>query len=315
MATSAPSVTVITPVYNETDALSDYISTVREVLLSRSDIHYAILFVDDGSNDDSWSKIEKYAKSDSQIDGLRLSRNFGPHAAIAAGIDHVDSDAVTILACDLQDPPEIILEFVEAWQDGAQIVWGQRRTRQDPTWRTAASHFFTVLLERYSSLKSSKFTTGSFLLMDCRVVSAVKQMGENNRITFAIVAWTGFEQRQVPYDRAKRQEGLSKWTFWQMIRTFHDAFIGYSDAPAKMMMMLGLLCFFLSAFFIIYSLIVWFTKETAPGWISTVILMNGFFGLSFLMFSIIGEYLARIYSEVANRPLYFISDATDTKTE
>ncbi|MDC1213952.1 hypothetical protein N8000_05700 [Rhodospirillales bacterium] len=98
-----------------------------------------------------------------------------------------------------------------------------------------------------------------------------------------------------------------------MLRAFYDAFIGYSDAPARMMMKLGLLCSSLSTFFIIYALIVWLTKETAPGWISIVILMNGFFGLSFLMFGVIGEYLARIYREVANRPLYFISDATDSK--
>ncbi|MDC1213953.1 glycosyltransferase [Rhodospirillales bacterium] len=141
---------------------------------------------------------------------MRLSRNFGPHTAIAVGMDHVESDAVTILACDLQDPPETILEFVDAWQNGAQIVWGQRRTRQGPTWRTAASSFMTVLLHRYSDLKASKFITGSFLLMDRRVVSAVKQMGENKRITFAIVAWTGFEQKQIPYDRTKRQAGTSK---------------------------------------------------------------------------------------------------------
>src|SRR5262249_40487268 len=159
-------ITIITPVFNEAENLLPYEQAVREQLMSHPDFDFRVLFVEDGSGDRSWEIICQISQRDQRFQGLRLSRNFGSHIALSAGLHHATGDAVAILACDLQDPPEVVLEFAQKWQRGAHIVWGKRRSRADPAWRVATSRFFEWLTRRYAMPKGSQFTTGSFFLMD-----------------------------------------------------------------------------------------------------------------------------------------------------
>lgn len=310
---TASKVVLITPVYNEAESLPRYVAEVTETLMSRQDVEFHALLIDDGSSDDSWRLINEIAADNYRFRGLRLSRNFGSHTAIAAGLDHIgdDMDAAVVLAADLQDPPETVLEFVERWREGAEIVWGRRAARLDSRWRVWASEAFHRMLRRHAMPPGSKFTTGSFFLIDRNVIDAVSQFAETNRITFALVAWTGFEQDVVDYSRRRREAGSSGWSFTDMIRAFYDAFVGFSGLPIKLMERAALVSFFLAVGLSAYLLITALVRETrVPGWTSQMLLLSVFFGVQFWLIAILGQYLARIHRESVRRPLYFVSRYT-----
>jgi glycosyltransferase involved in cell wall biosynthesis len=312
-ANRLPRVTLITPVHNETENLQTYVKEVTTTLLDQADIDADVLFVDDGSSDDSWKFIMAIAENDNRFRGLRLSRNFGSHVAITAGIDNIspESDAAVVLAADLQDPPATVLEFIKRWRAGADIVWGRRATRLDSRWRIWASRLFQGLLERYAMPKGSQFTTGSFFLIDRKVIEAVSQFAEANRIMFALVAWTGFEQDTVEYARRKRMAGQSGWKFTDMIKTMYDAFVGFSAIPIKLMQGAAFISLLAAIILTAYILIASFTRGIrVPGWTSQMLLLTVFFGVQFWLVAIVGQYLARIHREVVRRPLYFVSQDT-----
>ena len=306
-----PVVTVVTPVFNEIGNLPRFEQAVRDKLLACPDIDFEVVFVDDGSRDGSWQAIQAICQRDSRFRGLRLSRNFGSHAALCAGLHHATGDAAAILACDLQDPPEVVLQFVEQWRAGAHIVWGKRKTRIDSWWRVKASRFLEGLLRRYAMPPESRFTTGSFLLMDRKVLECYRQFQETNRITFALVAWTGFEQAVVEYDRRARVAGNSKWKLHKLITTAYDAFLSFSQVPFGIISIVGFMLFLLSIPLSLYLVSCYLLGDPKPGWASIMTTLTTFFGLHFIFMSIQGEYLARIYSEAVNRPLYFISETSE----
>jgi len=302
-----PTVTIITPVYNEEKGIDIWEETVSRVLLSRQDVVFRVLFVDDGSADGSWKKIEAICARNSACSGIRLSRNFGAHVALSAGLMHAEGDAVATLACDLQDPPEAVLDFVKEWRKGAQIVWGVRRTRQDSWLRIKTTDIFVSLLRRHAMPRGSKFTTGSFLLMDRLVADCFLQFKERNRVTFALVAWTGFDQSVVLYDRRARAVGTSGWTLSKTLRTIYDTFIGFSDMPARMMTVAGLATFVGSMLLLVYLVLSWLMTDVLPGWTGMMVVMTFLFALLFIMVGIMGEYMYRIFQETTHRPLYFVS--------
>ena len=305
-----PRIALLTPVYNEEEALPIYEQTVSDVLLSCSEYDFRVLFIDDGSTDRSWNIIQNICRGDSRFGGIRLSRNFGSHVALSAGFSQVEGDAVGILACDLQDPPEVILEFLKKWRSGAQIVWGQRRSRQDKGWRVLTSQVFYSAIRRFAMPARSKFTTGSFLLLDKKVLKCIQQFNEQNRITFALVAWTGFKQVVVDYDRKPRICGKSSWNFTKMIKAMYDTFIGFSVLPVKVMTIVGVAISVLTIPLGIYLVLSWLIGDPRPGWTSLMLVILALFGVQFLMVGVLGEYLFRIYSEVVRRPLFFVSETT-----
>jgi dolichol-phosphate mannosyltransferase len=310
VATARPRITIVTPVFNEAETLGRYEQTVRDILLSRSDCEFEILLVDDGSPDESWRLILDICRRNASFRALRLSRNFGSHIALAAALHHADGDAVAVLACDLQDPPEVVLEFLDRWQAGAKIVWGRRRTRDDQAWRIWTSRAFETLTRRYAMPAGSNFTTGSFFLIDRRVCECYCEFQERQRVTFAIVAWTGFDQAVVDYDRQRRQGGRSAWKISHMIRTAYDTFLAFSKVPFSMMTGIGAGMFACSVPFCAYLLVCWALGDPQPGWTSIMMALIMLFGLQFVLMSLLGEYLSRIYLESVRRPLYFISHDT-----
>jgi len=309
MRRQVPLLVVITPVYNEAAILSQYADAVARVLLSRSDVDARILLVDDGSSDNSWEIIQRLVSRSNRISAIRLSRNFGAHTALTAGFDHIpkDADIVATLASDLQDPPETILEFVAEWRKGADVVWGARRSRADAGWRQAASHLLETILRRYAMPRGSRFQTGSFFLVDRIVIDSFRQFREHSRSTFALVAWTGFDQTVVQYDRLPRTAGRSGWTFLQMVNSAYDVFMGFSLVPAKVFAILGVVMFFGSVAVGTYLTINWLTHNVLAGWTGLITTMTTCFGILFMMVGFIFEYLSRILVETKNRPLYFVS--------
>jgi glycosyltransferase involved in cell wall biosynthesis len=306
-----PLVLVLTPVYNESAGLEEYEASVTRTLLSRADCDVRVLFIDDGSSDDSWQKICAIAAREPRLRGIRLSRNHGSHIALSAGFANIgDADAVATLASDLQDPPEVVAKFIDRWKAGADIVWGKRVSRDEPFVRIWTSRMFELLIRKHAMPPRSRFTTGSFLLVDRKVAECFAQFQERNRVTFALVAWTGFSEEVVEYERQRRRTGRSGWTYGRMVKTMYDTFIGFSQTPIRLMTVTGGLVSLLTipmAGYLLYHRIV---GHPILGWTSTMLPLTLFFGLQFLMMGIVGEYLYRIYAEVVRRPLYFVSDST-----
>ena len=306
---SRPRLTIITPVYNEAGNLGQFAEVVSRTIFAREDFDARLLFVDDGSADQSWAMIHELVGKSTRFEAIRLSRNFGAHTALAAGFDHVHSstDIVATLACDLQDPPETILGFVDEWRKGADIVWGARRQRGDQGWRQAASQFLDIVIRRYAMPRNSRFQTGSFFLIDRVVLESLLKLREHGRVTFALVAWTGFQQAVVQYDRQARLSGRSGWTLGNMINTAYDVFIGFSPIPAKVLTILGFSVFGLSAVALVYLIVTWLVQDVQPGWTGLMAAMTLCFGMLFVMLGIMSEYLHRIFIEAKDRPLYFVA--------
>jgi glycosyltransferase involved in cell wall biosynthesis len=305
-----PIIQILTPLYNEEKSFDIYVEAVERVLLSRLDVEYRCLLIDDGSTDGTWELIQQQCRASPRFRGLRLSRNFGAHAAETAGLDLCDADAVAILPADLQDPPEAILSLVEAWRQGADVVFGRRRIREDSRWRILTSKVFEALLRRFAMPKGSKFATGGFLLMDRKVVECVRQMREANRLIFGLVAWTGFRQAVVEYDRHRRAVGRSAWSFGRMVKSMYDGLIGFSGTIPRAVTLLGAffsLIGFLAALYFLLNAVFF---SPLPGWSTIMVILSLFFGIVFMILGTICEYLLRIYVESTRRPLYFI--AADT---
>jgi len=310
-----PNVLILTPVFNETAGLATYEAAVSQTLLSRTDCRVRVLFIEDGSSDESWRHIQEIAARDARFRGIRLSRNYGSHIALSAGFANIgDADAVATLACDLQDPPEVVSRFIDAWKSGVDIVWGKRITRDESPARVWTSRIFESLIRKHAMPRRSRFTTGSFLLVDRRVAECFAQFQERNRVTFALVAWTGFSETVVEYHRLRRRSGVSGWTYGHMVKTMYDTFIGFSLMPIRLMTITGALVSLLTVPLTVYFLAVWVRGRPLPGWTSVMIALTVFFGLQFLMMGIVGEYLYRIYSEVVRRPLYFVSATTEAQS-
>lgn len=309
-----PVVLILTPVYNETAGLDAYERAVRDTLFPRADCHVRVLFIEDGSTDDSWQKIREIAARDGRFRGIRLSRNYGSHIALSAGFANIeDADAVATLACDLQDPPDVVGRFIDAWNEGADIVWGRRTTRDESAFRVWTSRTFEKLIRTHAMPRRSRFTTGSFLLVDRKVAECFAQFQEHNRVTFALVAWTGFSEAVVDYERQRRRTGVSGWTYGRMVKTMYDTFIGFSQTPIRVMTVTGAVVSLLTVPMALYILYHRLAGHPILGWTSTVLPLTLFFGLQFLMMGVIGEYLYRIYAEVVRRPLYFISATTESR--
>lgn len=306
-APALPRITVITPVYNEEASLEAFHAEVSRCLLSRQDAEYEILFVDDGSTDRSWEIIERFCAESPRFRALRLSRNFGSHCALSAGIDFAQGDAIATLACDLQDPAQTVVEFVEKWRAGAQIVWGRRRTRAESRLRVWTVNLFSWLMRTQAMPAGSKFSTGSFLLIDRTVAECFRQFRERNRITFALVAWTGFSQDVVAYDRVARRAGVSGWSFGRTLKAMYDVLIGFSGVLPRFITLLGAAIFLMNIPILIYLIADYVLARPFPGWTGLMVALCFFFGVVCLMLGVMSEYLHRIYTEVTGRPLYFIS--------
>ena len=305
------SITLLTPVFNEEGCIDAYIESCQEVFKELHHYHFSILFIDDGSSDLSWAKIEALSQQNEYIKGIKLSRNFGAHAAISTGLSNVQSDATLILPCDLQDPPENLPRFIEQWEQGFKIVWGKRSRRKDPLINKFYSRIFNWLLSISDFPKESYIFTGSYIFMDRSAISSFSELQERNRATFALVAWLGYPQSFIEYERQQRFSGHSGWNFGKMIKTSCDCIIGFSFIPRRLIIYSGFILFLISILFASYTLVNWYFTSTIQGWTSLAFITSVFFGILFLYIGILCEYLYRIYIESVRRPISIIEKSTD----
>lgn len=302
-----PVFTVIAPVHNEEGALPELHRRIQNVLDQTGEA-WELLLVDDGSTDRSAALMAELHEIDPRVRGISLSRNYGFQVAVTAGLDHAKGDAVVLIDADLQDPPEVILEMIERWREGYEVVYGVRGQRDGETWlkKVTASAFYR-LIQRITNV-NIPLDTGDFRLMDRRVVDAIKAMPERNRFLRGMVSWVGYQQTGVVYHRHSRYAGETKFTLRKMVRFAMDAITGFSYFPLQLASYLGFLLASLSALAIVVviGLRLFGTDSPLMGQATTLVTVLFLGSVQLICLGIIGEYLGRIYDEVKARPLYLI---------
>ncbi|GDY11513.1 glycosyl transferase [Planctomycetota bacterium] len=301
-----PRLSLIVPCCNEAEVLSTTHARLLSVLESTGKT-WEILYIDDGSHDRTWVLIGSFAAPDPRIRGLRLSRNFGHQRAVSAGLDAARGQVVVIIDADLQDPPELIPAMLDRWRQGADVVYGQRRTRAGETgFKIATARLFYRFLDRLSDVRIP-LDTGDFRLMDRTVVEAVKAMPERDRFLRGMVAWAGFAQEALPYDRDSRAAGVTKYPLSRMIAFAADALFSFSVIPLRFATWMGFATSGLAALLIVYALAMRVVvNHWVEGWTLLIIAVSFFGGVQLICLGIIGEYLGRTYHEAKRRPLYVV---------
>ena len=303
-------VTIIIPSYNEYENISNLIERINKSTSTLKTIDFEIMFVDDGSKDSSIELIQEISNKYKNIKAIQLSRNFGSHIAISAGIENViNSDSVIVLSADLQEPPEKIQKIIEEWDKGFDIVWTIRKKRSQGILSKFFSYLFYKLFINYSELKDyPKAGPSGFFLLDKKVYKHWHRFKESNRMVLGMISWMGFNQSSIEYEQDKRMYGKSSYNFFKLLKIALDSFIGYSFAPIRAISFIGIIISFFSFLYAAYLIFGKLYYDTAlTGWTSTIVIILFLGGLQLVTLGIIGEYVWRGVNESRNRPLYIIS--------
>ncbi len=300
---------IVVPCFNEEAGVRELVRRCCESAQSAVGEKYELILVDDGSTDGTWQAIKTELDRHGKIVAIRLSRNYGHQVALTAGLSAVDGQAVLVIDADLQDPPELLNDMLTVMtQSGADVVYGQRRSRAGEGWfKTWTASLFYRLLERATDVLIP-VDTGDFRLMSRRVSDIIAEMPERDRFIRGMVASIGFKQIAFPYDRQQRYAGTTKYPLSKMIRFASDAFLGFSMVLLRFSSLAALGLLVALVVVAVYSLYAWVYLEVVPGWTSLMItiIVVAFFQLVAL--SVIGEYVGRIYLTTKNRPLFIVDE-------
>jgi glycosyltransferase involved in cell wall biosynthesis len=307
---------VVIPCMNEEEVLRET-NRCLIALLEPAPVDFEIVYVDDGSTDATFELLRELQAQDARIRVVRFARNFGHQVAITAGLEHASGDAVVIIDADLQDPPEVILEFLAKWLDGYDVVYGVRTERDGETaFKLWTAKVFYRFISRLSETRIP-VDTGDFRLMDRRVVEALLSMPERDRFVRGMVSWLGFSQVAVPYRRAPRARGNTKFSLFKMVRFALDGIFSFSILPLRLATWTGFAASALAIFGIFIVLLERFigVAGLVKGWSSAVIAELFIGGVQLICLGIIGEYVGRIYGEAKRRPLYIVRERMGFDTQ
>jgi glycosyltransferase involved in cell wall biosynthesis len=299
---------LIVPIHNE-DSNIDYFFEVLLPLLNQQAPQYEIICVNDGSTDNSLNRLIHYHETEPRIKIINLSRNFGKEIALTAGLRYSRGQAVIPIDADLQDPPEMIGPLLAKWREGYDVVYAVRTRRHGESWwKRLTAHLFYKIINLFSETPIPK-NTGDFRLMDRRVVEVLNRIPERTRFMKGLFAWVGFKQVGLPYERLPRHSGETKWNLWKLWNFALDGITLFSTAGLKFWSYVGIfismLAFLYGLFLIFYTL---FRGRDVPGYASIMVSVLFLGGLQLISLGILGEYLARVYSEVKHRPLFIVSE-------
>ena len=305
-----PMLTVVVAAFNEAEALpllQPRIAAALDALRRDAGVEGRVLYVDDGSRDGTWTTLQDIASSDPRVSLLRLSRNFGKELALTAGLDRVVEGAALILDADGQDPPELIPRFVAKWREGYDDVHGTRSVREGEGWlKRATAHAFYRVIGRLSKTPVPA-DTGDFRLLSPRALAALRELRERHRFMKGLFGWVGFRQAAIPYVRAPRLVGASKFSLWRLWNFALDGITSFSTAPLRVATYLGVATAalaFVYAIWIVAKKLLW--GDPVAGWPTMMVVILFLGGVQLVALGLIGEYLGRLYEEAKQRPLYLV---------
>jgi len=303
-----PELSLVLPIYNEEAVIPALHARLQE-FLQRLGLQAEVVFVDDGSKDHSLELLRALAAREPRYRVLSFARNFGHQAAITAGLDHARGEAIVVMDADLQDPPEVVLEMVARWREGFEVVYGRRRTRAGETrLKLFTAKWFYRLFAAMIPIEVP-LDTGDFRLMSRRVVDVLRELRETHRFVRGMVAWLGFKQTAVLYDRPARFAGETKFPLAKMLRFAIDGITSFSILPLRFATYLGILISILSFGVAVWAVLTRYVfHASVPGWTTVVVLVTLLSSVQLIMVGILGEYIGRIYEQVKQRPLYVVAE-------
>jgi glycosyltransferase involved in cell wall biosynthesis len=310
-----PVLTLVLPIFNEEAVIPELHARLQKFLPALG-LETEVVFVDDGSRDRSLDLLRALAATERRYRVLSFARNFGHQAAITAGIDHARGEAVVVMDADLQDPPEVVLEMVAKWREGFDVVYGRRRTRAGETrLKLLTARWFYRIFARLIPIEVP-LDTGDFRLMSRRIVTVLRELRETHRFIRGLVAWLGFKQTAVLYDRPVRFAGETKFPFARMLRFAIDGITSFSILPLRFATYLGMFISVCSVAVAIWAVVARFVfHATVPGWTTVIVMVSLLAAVQLIMTGILGEYIGRIYEQVKLRPLYVLSETINCAGE
>ena len=301
-------VSLVVPVFNEAEVIGAFYERASQALGALDGLDYELVFVDDGSRDDSYAKLTAFAATDPHVRVLKFSRNFGHQIAISAGLDHARGDCVVIIDADLQDPPEVVSSMVEQWRQGFDVVYGVRSDRAGETRvKLVTASFFYRLLGRITNIHIPA-NVGDFRLVSRRVVDQLRGLREKDRFVRGLVSWVGFKQTGVTYRRDARYAGETKYPFRKMLKFSVDGITSFSTLPLKFATWMGYAAAVLAVLYLLSVFVQKLLGYTVEGWATIMVAMLFIGSVQLICLGILGEYLGRIFNEVKPRPMYIIEE-------
>ena len=311
-------ISVVIPMYCEEEVADICYKRVVNNLKKLSDkYNYEIIFINDGSKDSTLEILKKIASNDDNVKIISFSRNFGHQAAVTAGIRNVTGDAIIIMDADLQDPPELFEGMIEKWEEGYEVVYGKRKTREgESIFKLLTARMFYNTLNKLSGIEIPK-DTGDFRLVDRKVIDVIATLPEHNKFLRGLFSWVGFNQYAYEYNRVNRVAGKTKYPFKKMFKLATDGILSFSAKPLKIVGAIGIFSVIVSIIILIYSIVSYMFKlnSLTPGWTSIMCTMTFIGGIILISLWMIGEYIARIYEESLGRPEYIIDELINFKGE
>ena len=301
-------ISVVIPMYYEEEVANECYNRTKEVLESLKQYDYEIIFINDGSKDKTLEILEAIANKDNKVKVISLSRNFGHQAAVTAGLKFTTGDAVVIMDADMQDPPEVIKEMIELWEQGNEVIYAKRKARKGETpFKLFTAKMFYNVLNGLSDVEIPK-DTGDFRLADRKVIDVINSLPEHNKFLRGLFSWVGFKQIPLEYERKERLAGKTKYPLKKMIKLASDGITSFSTKPLKILGLLGCISIFISIIILIYALISYIFKlnQLAAGWTSLMVTITFLGGMQLLSVWLIAEYIGKIYDESKGRPEYII---------
>ncbi|KMJ59092.1 glycosyltransferase [Bacillus sp. LL01] len=308
-------ISIVVPMYFEEEVAQECYNRLKYVM-DENFIDHEFIFVNDGSTDRTMDILVDVSRIDPKVKIVNFARNFGHQTAVTAGIDYASGDAIVIIDADLQDPPEVIPELIGKWREGYEVVYAKRKKRAGETkFKLLTAKYFYKFLNYMSDIEIPK-DTGDFRLIDRKVADVFKQMTERNRFVRGMFSWIGFKQTFIEYERDERFAGETKYPLKKMIRFAADGIIAFSTKPLKIVMSLGFFSVLVSFGVLLYAILVkLFGQEVEAGWASIMVAITFFSGIQLLGMGIVGEYIARIYDESKNRPIYVVKETVNLAKE
>ena len=309
-------ISIIIPAYNEEESLPLLYDRLSKVISNLKNYEFELLFINDGSKDNTLKIIKELREKDSKISYVDFSRNFGKEVAMIAGLDYAKGDCVIFIDADLQDPPELIPELIKYWEEGYDDVYARRRSRKGETFlKKFTSKMYYKVLQSLTRVEIQK-DTGDFRLLDRRCVNALKQLRETQRCSKSMFSWIGYNKKEVLFDRDPRIAGTTKWNYKRLIDLAIDGITSFTTSPLRISTYLSIPTFLALIVYFIYVIIKCITQSVAIQAFQAIILLVLFFaGIQIMLFGIMGEYLGRIFNETKNRPLYFIKEYNGIREE
>ncbi len=307
-------VTILVPAYNEQEVIELLYERLEKIMSAQVNYDFEVLFVNDGSKDDTLKLVQNLRKKDSRICYLNLSRNFGKETAMIAGLDYAKGDCVIIIDADLQDPPELIPEMLKLWEEGYDDVYAKRKSRKGETFmKKFTSKMYYRTLQSVTNIEIQK-DTGDFRLLDRRCVEALKSIRESQRYTKGLFSFIGYNKKEILYDRDPRAAGQTKWNYGKLINLSIDGLTSFTTAPLRWAAIMGILVS-LAGFIYMLAIIIKTLcyGVDVPGYSSTMVVILFLGGIQLIFLGVIGEYLGRTFNETKYRPLYFIDCYNEEK--